>query len=388
MDSRSSNLYLDWLVQLTGVPTASGRERLVIAWITDWVQRHNRRGPTIHIEPDRFGNLILTAPDAFPPATPRGGRPPVFITAHLDHPAFVVTRQRGPRHVEAHFRGGVHESFFRNTPVTLHSDAVDPQHGRVIGYQQPRPPTLDPLVVIELDQPGRAAAADLATWKLPAPRIKGQLLHAPACDDLAGVAAALCAFDATIRLLARRRGKRRTAPDLRLLFTRAEEVGFVGAIAATRTGLIPRKSRLICLENSRSYAESPLGGGPIVRVGDRTSTFDPDLTYAISAIAQRLAAHDRSFIFQRRLMPGGTCEATAFGALGYASTCLCCALGNYHNMNESTGRIAPEFINTRDYLGLVRLLVETATTLDEPDQTPPLKARLDHRFRTRRHLLK
>ena len=33
-------------------------------------------------------------------------------------------------------------------------------------------------------------------------------------------------------------------------------------------------------------------------------------------------------------MPGGACEATAFSAYGYESTCLCLPLGNYHNMHD------------------------------------------------------
>ena len=57
-----------------------------------------------------------------------------------------------------------------------------------------------------------------------------------------------------------------------LLFTRSEEIGFIGAIGAAREGTVPKGARLVCLENSRSFPhDSPIGAGPIVRVGDRLS---------------------------------------------------------------------------------------------------------------------
>jgi endoglucanase len=175
--------------------------------------------------------------------------------------------------------------------------------------------------------------------------------------------------------------------DIRLLLTRAEEGGFIGAIAACKIGTIPPRARLIALENSRSFAESPIGGGPIVRVGDATSTFDPDLTYRCGKIAQQLASADPSFKYQRKLMPGGTCEASAYQAYGYTATCLCLPLGNYHNMNQTTGRIDSEHISLTDYDGLVRLLVAIDRGLDDPSLALPLRDRLDELFAHRRSVL-
>ena len=120
----------------------------------------------------------------------------------------------------------------------------------------------------------------------------------------------------------------------------------VAAIAGIAT--VAHGARLIALENSKSFAESPIGGGPIVRVGDATSTFDPDLTYRCGKIAQQIAAQDPSFKYQRKLMPGGTCEASAYQTYGYTATCLCLPLGNYHNMNEAAGKIDSEFISLSD----------------------------------------
>ena len=101
------------------------------------------------------------------------------------------------------------------------------------------------------------------------------------------------------------------------------------------------------------------GEGVIIRVGDKTSIFNSALTYFLTRQAIALAKDDKSFCYQRALMPGGTCEATAFAALGYEATGLCLALDNYHNMVDIDGvragkrkaRLAPEAISLADFHG-------------------------------------
>jgi putative aminopeptidase FrvX len=372
---------LQWLKELTGLPTASGQEQRVIAWVKRWAARRR----DVVVSADRFGNLLLHRR-----RMPRGGKQrPLIITAHMDHPAFIVTKVRDERTVEASFRGGVADEYFISSRVLLHHDAQRPCKGRIVAMvkvENVKDATLhdgSPSVTIEFDKPlpgRRVALNDVVTWDVGPPRVRAGRLHAPACDDLAGVAAALSAFDAL--------GGKRLKTPVSVLLTRAEEVGFVGAIAACRSGLLPRNARLLCLENSKSFAESPIGGGPIVRVGDRLSTFDPELTYQVGIISAELAAVDRRFQWQRRLMTGGTCEATAFGAFGYTATCLCLPLGNYHNMNEQTQTIAAETIATADYLGLVRLLTEVAVKIDAPGRSLSLRQRLTQRFERQRWLLR
>ncbi|MEM1213216.1 MAG: M20/M25/M40 family metallo-hydrolase [Planctomycetota bacterium] len=376
-----------WLLQLTNLPTAAGREDAVVQWITNWTKRRS----DLALTADKFGNLILTHTAA--PQTDT----PLFITAHLDHPAFVATAlDADGKTLHADFRGGVHNDYFLHTKVRhAGSGAV----GTITDLQPAAPDHPDKRVTILFKKPIIAQPGDVLTWHLPPSSIKDDRLHAPACDDLAAVAAALSTFD-----LLR---KNASPPDVRLLFTRAEEVGFIGALAVARGRSIPRKSRLLCLENSKAFAESPLGAGPIVRVGDRTSVFTPALTDAVARVATRLAAEDESFQWQRKLMPGGTCEATAFNAFGYAATCLCLPLANYHNMapappevasvsttktnaRQPLARIAPESIHLDDYHGLIRLLAATASDPDALNLQPkesPLRHRLTALLQSRRNLL-
>jgi len=399
-----------YLLELTALPTATGQEDAVIAWVENWA----RRRKTVDLSRDRFGNLLLKRTGA-------RSRKPIYFTAHMDHPAFVVAEQIDPRTLIAEFRGGVDARYFAGSRVRLHLGHHDARPGRVVRLETPAQPGTDKRAVIELAKPAVAEPGEILTWHLPAPKVARGLLRAPACDDLAGVAAALAAFEQLNKVHAHKKNAP-GSPDVRVLLTRAEEVGFIGAIAACKSGIIPKAARLVALETSKSFPDSPIGGGPIVRVGDRTSSFDPDLTYRISQLAAGIQQQDPGFQWQRKLMPGGTCEASAFQALGFTATCLCLPLGNYHNMssepanaksNKNTvakhgrdtsasfggisgggpqglkgpGKIDSEVIALCDYHGLIRLLIQVGRSLDSPSASPPLTTRLDRLFAQRRHLL-
>lgn len=366
-----------YLTDITNLPTAAGREQRVIDWIERWAKQRR----SIKLTRDAFGNLTIKR-------TAVTARKPIYFTAHLDHPAFVVTRVHDDgKHVEAEFLGGVMDDYFENTPVAIHRGDAKPQRGRIISLDRKRGADRerDQAVTAQFKQKVTAEVGDVMTWDLPPSRITKGRLHAPACDDLAAVAAAISAYEVLL-------SKPKQFGDVRLLFTRAEEVGFVGAMAAgtlpgRAAGAIPKDATLVCLENSKSMAESPIGGGPIVRVGDRISIFDPELTAQLCAVAERKADDGRALTYQRKLMPGGACEATAFRLLGYRSSCLCLPLGNYHNMDESTGKIAPETIAIDDFHGLIELLVCVGQNLHDTPATSDLLDRLKRRFEQRRSLL-
>lgn len=376
-------VHREWLLEITALPTAPGREGRVVEWVRRWAQARRN----VSLKADRHGNLVLARVGA------RSAHP-IYFTAHLDHPAFVVVKTLDARRVLADFRGGVNDGYFVGAPVCLHHPNLRPQHGKVEAFEdQPAhgkaasEGTRRLRIVFKQDVTTRPG--DVVTWDVK-PRNEGDRIFVPACDDLAGVAAALSAFDAILAkkpAAGAKRGAAMKKPDVRILLTRAEEVGFIGAIAACKSKTIPRGARVIALENSKSYAESPIGAGPIVRVGDYTSTFDPDLTYRVGKVALDLAAQDPAFKWQRKLMPGGTCEASAYQAYGHTAACICLALGNYHNMNEATGRIDAESISLADYHGLVHLLVAIAERLDDPAKSPGLRTRLEDLYVRRKFVL-
>ncbi len=200
-------------------------------------------------------------------------------------------------------------------------------------------------------------------WDLPDAAAAGEWFAARGCDDIAGVAAALCALDELIA--------GQVEGHVIALLTRAEEVGFAGVLAVARNGWIPRKSRVIGLETSKAFATAPQGAGPIIRVGDKTGVFSAGLTHFLAQAAGHIADDDGTFRYQRKLMDGGTCNSTAFAAFGYDATGMCVALGNYHNMtvegeigwgqgSKAGPGIASETIHLGDFAGMVRVLVEVA----------------------------
>ncbi len=389
-----ADIHRRWLRELTALPTAAGKEQRVVEWIRGWASER----PDLALRSDPSGNLVIER------ARPTGsGSPPLFITAHMDHPAFVVERIVAPSTITLSFRGGVMDPYFREArgrvfPAGSGAGSVS---GTVLEKSKG---SRFPECLVELDEEGAAdglAPGDIGRWELPEPSVEGDTFHTHACDDLAAVAAALAAMD-----------ELRESPEaahVRLLFTRAEEIGFVGAIAACKHGTMPRDSRILALENSRSYpADSPIGGGPIVRVGDRLSTFSPTLTAAVAKVAEVLAGETShnpgvpatpaapapTYHWQRKLMPGGACEATAYQAYGYDATCLCLPLGNYHNMANlaavqagdaeavASAKVGREYIALEDYAGLVRLLVACGLTLSQAQSPLVRLERLyeDHRF--------
>lgn len=352
-------------------PTAPYREGAVIAWVREFAQRREALG----LRSDRHGNLHLRRRGV------RASRSPLVLAAHMDHPGFRALgcrTVRGQATVEALFLGGVGRSFLPGARVRFFGDAEVP--ARVLEVRTDRS---SGALRVRLAARRPVAAGAFGMWDLPPLRRSARdpdLLFTRAADDLAGLAAILALFDVVERVDPARR------VDVRALFTRAEEVGFMGAIAAARDGELPAGSRLVAIEASKALPEAPQGAGPILRVGDRTSVFDDGLSRWIGRVGARLAAASPRFRWQRRLMDGGTCESTAYQLYGYRCAAMCLPLGNYHNMSER-GTIAAESIRLADLVGLVRFfegLVRCDADAPRPGAPDPLRARLEERFRRSR----
>lgn len=283
----------------------------------------------------------------------RGKASPVAFTAHMDHPGFELLSVRG-RAAEARWNGQVpifrlaglrlvlydgRTSARRGTAVVVRGD------GRKPGLVRGRPHNLLTLRVPAGARPGDFGHADLTLFER-----RAGLVHSKAHDNLTGCAAIVAALGDLAR--------RRLPGDVTALFTRAEEVGFHGCLAAIRLGTLPRSAPVVVLECSKAMPGAEMGKGPVLRVGDRVRVFDADVLAAAEARAGELKKRDPAFAFQRRLMDGGACEATAFGLSGYRVFCLAFPLGNYHNVGKT--RVAAEFISEADYLGGVRLLAAFA----------------------------
>jgi endoglucanase len=276
--------------------------------------------PHVTLEEDRFGNLL---------ALYRRGRakPRFAFAAHMDHPGYVGRE----------FLGGVPEAYLKRKPPTRKSG----------GFRM---------------------------WDLPACEVRGGRIHSRACDDLIG-----CACIVAMLLDLEQTGAECAAWGL---FTRAEEVGFVGTIELAKSSRVPKSVTVVSLETS-SVKGGPVkfGAGPIIRVGDRTSVFDSSATALLQDVAKA-----SGLSHQRALMQGGTCEATAYALYGYRTAALCVALGNYHNCGPR-GRIASEFVSVGDAVGMARLCVETAKSGGK-DPLADLRVRLEKRVADHRRFFR
>lgn len=344
-----------WLKAVTDLATAAGREHLVVEWAEQWASKRGFR-----TRRDDAGNLTLYSPS-------RTRRSRVVAVAHMDHPALVV-KEATTHSALAELRGGVLAPYLENARIE-----VGGRVGRVVEFD---PDSQEARVQIRGAEPG-----DILRWHFDASRLgyRNGRLAARACDDLAGVAAALIALD---------RAEARGIHHFSVLLTRAEEVGFIGAIAACHLGTVPEGARLLSIECSPALPEAPPGAGPVVRVGDAASIFSADLTNKVSTLLRRAGLP-----FQRKLMAGGSCEATAFAALGINASGLCLPLVNHHNMvdvqavreRRKPPRLAPEEIDLGDFDGLVELLVTVAENLDRHSDSLPFS--LADLYAEQRHLL-
>ncbi len=359
------------LVDLLTLPTAPFNEGHIAAYIRDFAA--GRKGLTLAT--DDVGNLRLRL---------RIGKPgtgrPVLFSAHMDHPGFEAGRTLRDGRLEAIWRGGVLPEYFVGSRVRFY-DGDRVVRGTIEAVRVTRRAGRRRVESATVRVPRPVSPGAIGMWNLSDPVIRGSRIFARGCDDIAGLAAILAAFD---ELIAARR-----PVDVYATFTRAEEVGFAGAIAACRNGFVPKKTRVIAVECSSELPGVPLGGGPILRVGDYSAIFSPGLTAFCRRVADDLSKRDRAFRYQRKLMDGGTCESAAFCAAGFEATGLCVALGNYHNMDRKRGKIAAEYIDLDDFAGLVKWFVALATSKlpFAPDRDPAFVRRLDELDRTWRPLL-
>lgn len=344
----TKTLFLRIARRLMSCPAAPYHEDAVAAEVGAICAEHG-----LACRADPAGNLLVTLKTA--------SVRPLVLAAHLDHPGFEVLRQAGTRRWAAQFLGGVGPEYFRRgVPVRL----MPGNHaGRLAGALDGRK-----RGVLATSQPIADRPA-YAVWDLPAFRVRQGCIHGRACDDLIGVAAALT----TLIVLKQRRARVHVIAAI----SRAEEVGFQGALLLADRRALPRQALVVSLETSREMAPVKMDQGVIIRVGDRASIFDSAATRSLAELATALAKRKRGFRWQRALMSGGTCEATAYQEHGYQTAAVCVALGNYHNCGPRR-RIAAEYVSLADALAMTDLLVATGRSMN---RLPALGGRLTTRLR-------
>ncbi len=294
---------------------------------------------------DNFGNIIARIPGVAPE-----GVPPIAFVAHMDHPGFEIVGRAGDDLIGQALGGVPPRSFASGVPLWVVLPAGRRLAAETVG---PYGDAAQRQVLARLTE---AVGEDIpvpspAVFNLPDFSAQDDHLVMRAADDLAGCGCILAAL-----------GSLRTDPpegDVFGVFTRAEEVGLVGARLLAESRVLPMDTLVVSLESSRTLPGAEIGGGPVIRVGDAGSTFNSDAESALIRAREILSAGTTNFRCQRQLMSGGVCEASAFNAWGYRSTGMAFPLANYHNGAED-GSIAAEYIHRDDYLNGVTLITEAA----------------------------
>lgn len=227
----------------------------------------------------------------------------------MDHPGFV----KSPKTGEWDFLGGVPKALIEKKE----NQALKQEHG------------------------------DFASWNFKV-SVDSERVEAPACDDLVGCAVMVAVLRELSRL--------GIETVVHAAFTRAEEVGFLGAWHLGKHWQFGKDAVFLSIETSRPVNGAEMGDGPIVRVGDRLSVFDHQLLELLMRTAL-----EQGIRVQRSLLDAGACEATALQACGIRSAGVSVPLGNYHNLGEDD-RIEAEYVMTDDVRATIKLIVALVGT--------------------------
>ena len=322
--------HLKILQEVLSLPTAPFHEQMVIRYIKDFAASQG-----MAINQDIYGNLLLEYHRG-----PIG--PALGVMAHMDHPGFEVTAIDDDGRIRLDFLGGI---------------ACPHPGDKLILYDGQDSARLEVVEICQTEKQSRptrliaqgkwSKPTGFAMTAMPPFRRQGNKIHSRAVDDLAGCAALI----ALIQLL----GERQPQAHVHIIFTRAEEVGFIGACGMAMGNILPRSLPIISLEASKVVPGAEQGQGVVIRVGDAFCIFDPEITSFLTRIAKDLGKSDSQFKYQRQILDGGTCEASLLYTFGYPTSGLAVPLGCYHNHGKD-GKLAAEHIHLHDWYNMIELL--------------------------------
>ena len=325
----------------------------------------------LEVSVDQWGNVLAVKPGSDPNAAG------IAFVAHMDHPGYEVVAQQGDQLILKTL-GGIGIAAGRDGAEILVIDASGRRiKATVVGaekaegnFQRSR----ESAGWLGSDTVYAQLSRDHDLGVLPVPAvpdlpdfiIDDDIVCMRAADDLAGCAAILTALEAIIESPIK--------GSVYGLFTRAEEVGLIGARLVAENGLIPKNTVIVSVETSSALPGAEIGEGVVIRTGDRATTFDYAAEVYLSAAVEKIRSSDPEFKVQRQLMSAGGCEAAAFKAFGYRVTGTAFPLGSWHNRGESG--VEPEIISKGDFVGGALLLAETSK-LSGTDQIGTLSRLLD-----------
>jgi endoglucanase len=354
-------LDLDLLKKILTQPSAPFRERHVIELVSNVLQANK-----VPYFSDPVGNIVIgcSSKKEYQALMREKTNEPLRVyIAHMDHPGFHGTGWTDDGVLEIQWHGGSPTEHIVGSRVWLAS------HSDYEGYGEFRS--------FELHSSGRAVGTGkikvdprLCTRFPSAKKLyggfafrepcwqEGNVIYTKAADDLVG---SFSILSLALKHFSGKGSRKKSSPPFLGLLTRAEEVGFIGAIGHFELGWITAAKRpvlCISLETSRTFPGADIGKGPVVRLGDKYTVFHAESLRVFTELAAKVLPGKH----QRRVMDGGTCEATVSVIYGVPCVGISIPLGNYHNQSfeggsDSRGPMgpAPEFVHLDDVQGLLEL---------------------------------
>lgn len=349
---------LQLLKEILQQPSAPFREQHVVHYISMHLKN---AGVPFFLDP--AGNLILGvgSRQEYKSLLRKNLNEPVRVfIAHMDHPGFHGVRWSSRNRLEIKWYGGSPVKHLNGAKVWLANSEGILSEGKLGKIKLLESRLAIDTAEVRLNNidftPNTHKAKSLFGgfafrshyW------ISGRRLYTRAADDLVGV------FTIVSTAIDIFKNKKINQSFLGIL-TRAEEVGFVGAVRHLQMGWLNSSARpVVCvsLEASRTLPSAEIGKGPVVRLGDRRTTFDSGHLQILNQLAEKILPG----CHQRRIMDGGSCEATATTAWGLPTIGITLPLGNYHNQCYEGGMDcqrpegpAPEFVHLNDIDGELKL---------------------------------
>src|SRR4051812_20170174 len=301
------------LTTLCSIPTAPFAEQ----YVTQYIERFAAARPNLKLSRDPHGNLLLELPSS------RSKHARWVFTAHMDHPGFVADEMIDSRTLQANFYGWVGLDYVKGAKIRFFpptSNTWSQVTGTVVEATSDKYDLLTVATHARIRVSAPVPPGTPGMFDQGEPRIKAGKFYSRVCDDLAGAAAALTMLDTLAK------SKTPPAAPIAVLLTRAEEEGFIGAIAASlKPKLLKKSDNIVAIETSAEQPFAPQGKGAILPIGGRASVSNSALSYSPTIQAESLRKKDKSFLPQRALMPGGPCEATVCDVYGFRDASICVA---------------------------------------------------------------
>ena len=349
---------LDILRLLGECPATSFHEGLVSRRIVDILDASK-----IDYRVDMYGNIIARVDGNL---EAESESLPIAFVAHMDHPGFEVVRYEEELPIATSL-GGVPLA-----SITKGANAFyfDEKGNRFKCELEPIPGDQNELLVKSSVLPPVGAPIVFALDDFS---ISEDILRMRAMDDLAGCAAIIASLEEL--------KNNPSASEVYGVFTRAEEVGLIGARLLSLEKTLPQNTFVVSVETSSIIPGVTQGEGPVIRTGDASYTFNSEAEQILIMGREAIKSSDSDYKCQRQLMSAGSCEASAFAVNGYRTTGIAFPLGNWHNatttIRDPNGGVGDEYISVYDFIGGVRLIESSARNVATRNNSP-----LPSRYRT------